>query len=440
MIVTRFAPSPTGHLHVGNLRTALFNCLLARAAGGTFILRLDDTDRERTRPEYIDSIQQDLDWLGLGWDRLEKQSERLDRYQDIADQLRKDGRLYECFESQSELALRRKAQLNMGKPPVYDRAALSLSASAKDELRARTPWYWRFLLNTERIEWIDGIRGPVSIDSGSLSDPVLIRADGLFLYTLASVVDDIDLGITDIVRGDDHVTNTAVQIQIMEQLGHTLPRFAHHSLLTGPNGEPLAKRLGDLAIRDFRDNGVEPMALLSLLAFLGSSQSVRACANLDEIADAFEIEAFSTSPTKFNESDLLTLSSRVLARQEFQTIADDISDAGVPVDMAETFWQVVRENLSNRADLGQWWSVLQGGAAPKVDEEDREFVREALSMLRAPPFDDNTWEQWTSEVSAKTGRKGRHLFLPLRKVLTGRAKGPEMKQLMPLLQRVRTEI
>jgi glutamyl-tRNA synthetase len=248
MTVTRFAPSPTGYLHVGNLRTALFNHLIARKAGGTFVLRLDDTDPERSKPEYADAIQEDLEWLGITWDRLERQSDRLDRYAAAADELRAKGRFYEAFETPTELDLKRKKQLNMGLPPVYDRAALDLSEADREKLRAeRGPGVWRFKLDRERIEWPDGILGDLSIDAGSVSDPVLIRADGQVLYTIASVVDDMDMGITHVVRGSDHVTNTATQIQIIQALGGTPPAFAHHSLLTGPQGEALSKRLGTLS-------------------------------------------------------------------------------------------------------------------------------------------------------------------------------------------------
>ena len=264
MTTTRFAPSPTGYIHVGNLRTALMNFLIARKAGGTFILRIDDTDPGRSREDYVDAIKRDLEWLGLHWDRVERQSARLDRYGEAADRLRGMGRFYEAFETPAELDLKRRKQMGMGRPPVYDRAALSLTEEDKAALRAeRGPGVWRFKLDHARIEWPDGILGEVCIDAASVSDPVLIRADGQVLYTLASVVDDVEMGVTDVVRGSDHVTNTATQIQIIEALGGTAPRFAHHSLLTGPQGEALSKRLGTLSLRDLRARGVEPMALLS---------------------------------------------------------------------------------------------------------------------------------------------------------------------------------
>jgi glutamyl-tRNA synthetase len=270
-VVTRFAPSPTGWIHVGNLRTALMNWLIARKAGGTFILRLDDTDRERSKQEYADGIMADLTWLGLTWDRVERQSDRIGRYHEAAEDLKAKGRFYEVFETPVELELKRKKQLSMGRPPVYDRAGLRLTGADRERLRAEgRQGYWRFRLDQNRIEWNDGIIGPVSIDAASVSDPVLIRADGQVLYTFASSVDDVDMGVTHIVRGADHVTNTATQIQIMQAMGGVPPAFAHHSLLTGPGGEELSKRLGTLSLRDLRARGVEPMALLSLMARLGS--------------------------------------------------------------------------------------------------------------------------------------------------------------------------
>ncbi len=436
MVTTRFAPSPTGHLHVGNLRTALFNCLIARRSGGAFILRLDDTDPERSRQEFVDSIKRDLEWLGLCWDRVEWQSLRLESYRSAAEKLRQAGFLYECFETQGELALRRKALLSAGQPPVYDRAALDLPEAERDRLREQNPGYWRFLLNRGRIDWTDGVQGDVSVDSASLSDPVLIRADGQFLYTLASVVDDLDMRITDVVRGADHVTNTAAQIQIMNRLGEGPPRFAHHSLLTGPQGEPLAKRLGDLAIRDLRANGVEPLAILSLLAFSGSSLPVRLCGSLEEIASLFRLEAFGTSPTKFNEADLVQLTARSLAMRPYDQVSDIVRKIEVPDQIAESFWTATRENINKWDDLRVWWAILRDGAKPEVAEEDREFVAEALALLPNPPFNSQTWETWTKAVSERTGRRGRRLFLPLRMALTGKSQGPEMKQLMPLAQKV----
>ena len=435
-IVTRFAPSPTGYLHIGNLRTALFNYLIARKSGGEFILRLDDTDAERSKQDYIDAIQADLEWLGIGWDRMEQQSKRLDRYQAAAEKLRADGRFYECFETPAELDLKRKKQLNMGRPPVYDRAALSMDDATRTRMRSERDGYWRFLLNHDRIAWIDGILGPLSIDAASVSDPVLIRADGQVLYTLASVVDDMEMGVTHIVRGSDHVTNTATQIQIIEALGGTPPAFAHHSLLTGAQGEALSKRLGTLSLRDLRAQGVTPAALLSLMARLGSSQPVELRLSLDEIAEGFDLDQFGAAPTKFDAEDLWPLTRADLQARPFSAVADEIAALGVPDEIAEQFWSVARENITRLDDLRDWWALCRDGARPEIAPEDADFVAEALTLLPPPPYGADAWKDWTTAVKQATGRKGKGLFMPLRKALTGRAHGPDMAALMPLLQRV----
>ncbi len=434
MITTRFAPSPTGYLHIGNLRAALFNYLIARQNGGRFILRLDDTDPVRSRPEYAEGIREDLRWLGLEWDQEETQSARLGRYEDVARQLRESGRLYECFETPTELDLKRKKQLNMKRPPVYDRAALHLTDSEKDALRAERGSYWRFQLDHKRIEWEDGILGPQSIDAASVSDPVLIRADGQVLYTLASVTDDTDMGITHVVRGLDHVTNTATQIQIIEAMGCALPSFAHHSMLTGAQGEALSKRLGVLALRDLRAQGVEPMAIVSLMARLGSSRPVELRRSMEEVIEGFDLEDFNASPTKFDEADLAPLSARWLHLLSVDEIKPDLDKIGVPGAIQAPFWAAIRENIESRADIALWWSICENGTAPVVADEDMEFVQAALKALPPRPFDETTWPSWTAALKAETGRKGKTLFMPLRKALTGRAHGPDMKRLLPLLQ------
>ncbi|GHG88378.1 glutamate--tRNA ligase [Pseudodonghicola xiamenensis] len=440
MITTRFAPSPTGYIHVGNLRTALMNYMIARKAGGTFILRIDDTDQERSKQEYIDGIMEDLEWLGIGWDRIEYQSKRLDRYHEAADKLRAMGRFYEAFETPTELDLKRKKQLNMGKPPVYDRAALELSDAEKDALRAeRGNGVWRFLLNRERIDWEDGILGAISIDAASVSDPVLIRGDGQILYTLASVVDDMEMGVTNIVRGADHVTNTATQIQIIEALGGTAPAFAHHSLLTGPQGEALSKRLGALSLRDLRAQGIKPMALLSLMARLGSADPVELRSSMDELIEGFDISRFGAAPTKFDVNDLFPLTAHHLQSLPLEAVRAEIDALGVPADLAEPFWLMARDNISTLKDLDGWWTLCRDGAEPLIDDEDKEFIAEAMTLLPEPPFTAETWGQWTAAVKAATGRKGRGLFMPLRKALTGMNHGPEMAALMPLLQKVRAK-
>ncbi len=434
MTTTRFAPSPTGWLHIGNLRAALFNYAIARQAGGTFVLRIDDTDQERSTDEYIQGIKDDLTWLGISWDRIEYQSRRMDRYDAAKQRLIDMGRLYECFETPTELELKRKKQLNMGKPPVYDRAALDLSEAEKDALRAERGSHWRFKLDQERIEWADGIIGDISIDAASVSDPVLFKNDGQILYTLASVVDDTEMGITDVVRGSDHVTNTATQIQIIQALGGDVPRFAHHSLLTGPQGEALSKRLGTLALKDLRAGGIAPQAILSLMARLGSSDPVELRANIDEVVGGFDISKFGSAPTKFDAEDLKPLTARYLGTLSSQDVADVLTSAGVPDDLADAFWNVVRDNINTLDDVAAWWVLFRDGTMPLIADEDKDFVAQAFFLLDNPPYTADTWANWTAAVKAETGRKGKGLFMPLRKAVTGRERGPEMADVMQLLQ------
>ncbi|MDB6452187.1 glutamate--tRNA ligase [Falsirhodobacter sp. 20TX0035] len=438
-VVTRFAPSPTGFIHVGNLRTALMNWMIARKQGGQFILRLDDTDQERSKQEYVDALKEDLEWLGLTWDREERQSARLERYAEAAEDLRTKGKFYECFESPTELDLKRKKQLNMGKPPVYDRAALKLTEDEKTRLRAERGGYWRFELEQERIEWTDGILGPISIDAASVSDPVLIRQDGQVLYTFASSVDDIDMGVTFIVRGADHVTNTATQIQIMEAMGGTPPGFAHHSLLTGPQGEALSKRLGVLSLRDLRAQGVEPMALLSMMARLGSSKPIEVMRSHEELIEGFDIESFGAAPTKFDQADLFPLTKTWVQGLPFADVQDRIVALGVPEALREPFWNVAKDNITVLNDLSGWWDLFRDGAEPDIAAEDADFVAEALTLLPPGPYTRDSWGEWTAKVKEATGRKGKGLFMPLRKALTGQAHGPDMADVMPLLQRIRAK-
>lgn len=438
MTITRFAPSPTGYIHVGNLRTALMNYLIARKNGGEFILRIDDTDPIRSKEEYVDGLKEDLTWLGLHWDRVERQSERLEKYHAAADELRKIGRFYEAWETPTELDLKRKKQLNMGKPPVYDRAALNLMDAEKTKLRdERGPGVWRFKLDQERIEWKDGILGDISIDAASVSDPVLIRGDGQILYTLASVVDDTEMGVTNVVRGSDHVTNTATQIQIMQALGGTVPTFAHHSLLTGPQGEALSKRLGVLALRDLRERGVHPFALLSIMSRLGSSDPVELRTDMAQLIDGFDIGRFGSAPTKFDVEDLFPMTGRYLQTLALEDVAEDIAALGVPDGKAALFWQVTRENITTMQDLRGWWRMFSEGAEPMIADEDAAFIAEAMALLPDGEFDETTWSTWTNAVKEATGRKGKSLFMPLRLALTGQARGPEMAAVMPLLQVVK---
>jgi len=438
MTTTRFAPSPTGYIHVGNLRTALMNYLIARKAGGTFILRIDDTDPNRSEEKYVDAIKQDMEWLGLTWDKVERQSERLDQYADAADKLRDIGRFYEAFETPTELDLKRKKQLNMGKPPVYDRAALDLSDAEKDALRGeRGDGVWRFKLDQERIEWTDGVLGDISIDAASVSDPVLIRGDGQVLYTIASVVDDTEMGVTNVVRGSDHVTNTATQIQIIKALGGTPPEFAHHSLLTGPQGEALSKRLGTLALRDLREQGVQPMALLSQMARLGSSDPVELRSEMAELIEGFDINRFGSAPTKFDVQDLFPLTGRYLQSLPLEKVQSELDALGVPADKQAAFWDVAKENITTLGDLEGWWTLCRDGAEPLIADEDKEFIAEAMKLLPEGPYDADTWKTWTTAVKEATGRKGKKLFMPLRHAVTGLERGPDMSAFLALMQVVR---
>ena len=434
MTVTRFAPSPTGFLHVGNLRTAVLNWLVARQAGGTFILRIDDTDPERSEEKYADQIRRDLEWLGLTWDREERQSARFDRYHEVAGQLRESGRLYECFETPLELDLKRKKQLNAGKPPVYDRAALMLTTAEKEALRGERNAHWRFLLDREVVAFDDMIRGPQKIDAGSLSDPVLFRADGQLLYTLASVADDSDMGVTHVVRGADHVTNSGAQIQIFRALGAAAPAFAHHSLLTDADGGPLSKRLGNLALKDLAEAGVEPLALVSFMARLGASLPVEVMTDLGPLTESFALDQFGMTPTKFDGAELDLHSAKTLRAMPYAQVAARLTGAGVPGDDAEAFWAAIGPNLDRFQDVGDWLALLKDGVAPVIADEDAEFVAEAIALIPERPWDETTWKSWTDAVKQASGRKGRGLFQPLRRVLTGRDHGPDMGALLPLMR------
>jgi glutamyl-tRNA synthetase len=434
-VTTRFAPSPTGLLHVGNLRTAVMNWLLARQAGGTFILRIDDTDPERSTEEFADQIRRDLEWLGLTWDREEKQSDRFDRYNAAADRLRSDGRLYACYETPLELDLKRKAQLAAGRPPVYDRSALKLSEEDRAKLAEERDPHWRFLLDQTEVRFDDLIRGPQKIDAASLSDPVLFRADGQLLYTLASVVDDIEMGVTHVVRGADHVTNSGAQIQIFNALGAEAPVFAHNSLLTGAEGEALSKRLGTLALKDLREQGIEPVALISMMARLGSSHPVEIETDLASLTSSFDISAFGMSPTKFDPEDLKLHSAKTVRALPFDAVADRLGDLKVPGDIAPAFWAVIGPNLDRLDEVPAWLDLLTNGTEPKILDEDRDFVAQAMDLLPARPWDETTWGTWTAAAKDASGRKGRALFQPLRRALTGRDHGPDMGALMALLQK-----
>ncbi|MEM8742275.1 MAG: glutamate--tRNA ligase [Pseudomonadota bacterium] len=434
MIVTRFAPSPTGLLHLGNLRAALFNWAMARRAGGRFILRFDDTDGDRSRPEFVDAIRQDLDWLGIGWDAEIHQSARSDLYAAAADRLRASERLYACYETAEELELRRRVQRAQGRPPVYERTALRLDASERAALaRERTP-HWRFLLSQGRVTWTDGILGAQAVETGSVSDPVLIRADGVVLYTLASVVDDADLGVTDVVRGADHITNTAVQLEIFAAHGASAPNFAHHALMTLPGGAALSKRMAGLSLRDLRDAGVEPLALMSLMARLGSADPVEPRLSLDDIVAGFDPTRFGAAPTVLDPDEPARLSAKILQGLDIEAVASRLEALGIPRADAARLWPVVRGNISRLDEAAAWFAICRDGVDTEPSFEDADFVAQALALLPDPPWTEESWTDWTSAVKSETGRKGRALFQPLRHALTGRTRGPEMALLMPLMR------
>lgn len=427
---TRFAPSPTGHLHVGNLRTALHCWLWARKRGGEFWLRLDDTDAERSRAEYADAIYADLAWLGLHPDGQVRQSDRFALYEARFDALRAAGRIYPCFESAQELDLKRKVALGRGLPPVYDRAALALTPS---ELTAfadagRAP-HWRFRLDHDTpIAWTDMVRGEQHFDPKLLSDPVIRRADGSWLYMLPSVIDDIDMGITDVVRGEDHVSNTATQLQMFTALGAAPPRFAHAALLTGSEGK-LSKRLGSTGVAEFREMGIEPMALIALLARIGTSDPVEPFADVAPLIAGFDFARFGRAPARFDEGELAMLNQKILHHMDYAEVRDRLPDG-----MDEAMWQVVRQNIDTIAGASEWMDIITGPLdSPALDEDDRAFIAQAAAILPDLSFDADVWRALTDALKAATGRKGKALFLPLRRALTGREHGPDMGSLLPLI-------
>ncbi len=432
--VVRFAPSPTGRLHIGNARPALFNWLFVLKHGGRFILRYDDTDKERSTEAFAEGIAADLDWLGIIPHAVFAQSERFALYDAAADRLRAMGRLYACYEAPDELDRRRKRQLARGLPPIYDRAALKLTAEEKTafEAEGRKP-HWRFMLEPGTISWTDMVRGEAHVDCASLSDPVLIRGDGTYLYTLPSVVDDIDMGISHVIRGEDHVTNTAVQIQIIEALGGSLPTFGHHNLLTTANGEGLSKRLGHLSLASLRENGTEPLAVAALATLVGSADAVRPIESLEELAALVDLAHVSRAPAKFDEAELDHLNARTLHQMSFAAASSRLRQMGI--GGGEAFWLAVRGNLDWFGDVTGWWDVVNGTITPVI--ADPGFAGQALAALPQGEPDGGTWKVWTEAVKASTGAKGKALFMPLRLALTGREHGPELAPLLPLMGRTR---
>ena len=429
----RIAPSPTGLLHIGNIRAALFNWLFARKSGGRFMLRLDDTDKERSTDEFEKAILRDLSWLGLNWDSFARQSDRLARYDEVLEKLKKDGRVYPCFETQAELDLKRKIQLGRGLPPVYDRAALKLTDAERAKLisEGRKP-HWRFRLEPGDVQWDDMVQGAKSFPSSSLSDPVLVREDGVPLYTYCSVVDDADFAITHIIRGEDHVTNTAVQIQIWKAVTDApLPGFAHLPLIVSASGIEMSKRLGTLSISSMRDeDGIEPMAINALMAKLGTSDPIAPRLSLQELADECDLGKVSRATPKFDLEELKELNAKILHMTPFETAQPHLEKLGLS-GATPDFWNAVRANIKRFDDVKLWWQVVKGPVTPSITAPD--FLAEASTLLPAAPWDESSWSSWTNAVKSKTGRKGKELFMPLRLALTGHEHGPEMKSLLPMI-------
>ena len=417
--ITRFAPSPTGLLHVGNVRTALINYLFAKKTGGEFMLRIDDTDLERSKPEYIEAIKEDLTWLGLKWDSTFQQSKRVAEYEKAKQKLLASGRLYPCYETGEELDTKRKFQMKRGVPPIYDRGALKLTDDEKKkfEVDGRRPHY-RFKLEAEDITWDDLIRGPQKFNGQYLSDPILFREDGSLIYMLCSVVDDGDCQSTHIVRGEDHVTNTAIQIQIAKALGYAIPHFAHLALLKGKDAE-MSKRSGGFDIRALREEGIEPLAILSLLAKMGTSDPVK-IHTMDELIAEFDFKKFGRAAAIYNPDDLKRLTQKEIGHMEYAEVKDRVS-----VD--ENFWNAVRANLKTIDEVEEWRHICSDDLTPIV--EDAEFLKQASQLLP----DNLDFNEWMNKIKEKTGRKGKELFMPIRKALTARENGPELKAMLPLI-------
>jgi glutamyl-tRNA synthetase len=434
--VVRFAPSPTGRLHVGNVRTALINWLFAKGQGGKFILRIDDTDLERSTKDYEEGLKTDLKWLGLDWDETFNQSDRFAKYDEAVETLKTKGLLYACYETPEELERKRKIALSRGRPPVYDRAALNLSDEDRAQLEAegRKP-HWRFRLSGTRVEWNDLVRGPQGIDTSSVSDPILVRGDGSYLYTLPSVVDDIEYNITHVVRGEDHVTNSGAQIEIFLALGGTAPEMAHTPLLVGADGEGLSKRLGSLSIEQLRETGFEPMAIASLLGKIGTSDNVEVRESLATLSDEFSFDKMGRAPARFDERELEKLNSDLVSAFPFEKVADELKsfEALNACPDLPLFWETIRGNITRVSDASDWGITLFGGQDGVVDDEDREFIEQAIASLPDGEVTEQTWSDLTAGLKEQTGRKGRKLFMPLRKAITGKQHGPEMDKVLILV-------
>ncbi len=430
-VTCRFAPSPTGKLHVGNVRTALMNWLFVRERGGKFILRIDDTDLERSTNEYEEGIKRDLTWLGLNWDSNFNQSHKFPVYEEAAQKLREAGRLYACYETSEELDRQRKLLRVQGKPPVYNRAGLDLTDEQKAafEAEGRKP-HWRFKLTGKTVTWNDMVRGEQSVDTSSLSDPVLIRGDGSFLYTLPSVVDDIDAKITHVIRGEDHVTNSGAQIEIFKALSDHLPTFAHTPLLVWKDGSPLSKRLGSLSMGELKEQGFESLAICSLLAKIGTSDPIEARASMEVLKDEFSFDKIGRAPARFSDDELLLINGRLLHDRPYEDVKEHLERLNV--GGGEAFWNLIRSNVSKVTDAAGWSTVIYSPMPGRIEDEDKDFCLAAANSL-PDVITDQTWSEWTGTLKVDHARKGKTLFMPLRRALTGRDRGPEMGKLLELL-------
>ena len=416
-------------LHVGNARAALFCFLFAKKHDGQFVLRLDDTDRERSTQAFADAIKADLDWLGLKWDETARQSDRFERYDGVFETLVAQGHVYACYETPEELERKRKRQLARGKPPVYDRAGLALSADEKATLEAEgRSAHWRFKLSGNQVTWRDLVRGEQKIDTASVSDPVIRRADGSWLYTLPSVVDDLDMNISHVIRGEDHVTNTAAQVELIAALGGEVPEFAHFSLMLGADGSGLSKRLGSLALADLRDSGLEPISLNAHIARLGTADPVVPAQTMQEIIDGFDMARLGRAPARFDPEDVTRLNARILHETPYAAVAERLAEIGAPAQ-AE-FWEAMRGNIEKFADMQNIMALINGPITPVVETDDADYIAQARILLPDAPFDTDSWSDWTARLKDETGRKGRALFMPLRMALTGQSHGPEMQHLL----------
>lgn len=433
--ILRFAPSPTGLLHIGNARTALINWLFARKNKATFILRLDDTDLARSEQQYEQAIYEDLKWLGLTYDHIEWQSKRLQEYEKAAETLKASGRLYPCYETPEELEFKRRRLLSQGQPPIYDRAALNLTSAEHDRFlkEGRKP-HWRFKLTAEEISWKDLIRGDISFEGKNLSDPILIREDNSPVYTLSSVVDDIDFGITHIIRGEDHITNTAIQLQLIEALGTDSKSFTfgHVQYLLGEQGESLSKRIGSLSLRQLQEEGYEACALASYLAKLGTSEDISPTLSLDQLINEFDISHVGRAAPRFSKTMLDRINTRLLHHQPYSNIQARLAEEGLHY-IQEEFWNACHGNINKLLDLKNIWNICTQELVPRI--EDASYLEEACKSLPLEPWSSETWSTWTQAIKEKTGRKGRELFMPLRQALTGEDHGPEMKELLLLIGR-----